>query len=177
MSSKAVIKKRILKDVALILVILALVVGISFPLRTFVTFSLDSFSAIYASVLATLANDGRQVEQTPELTISDLLTEAAQMKANDMVAKNYFAHNSPEGLTSWYWFDLVGYDYQYAGENLAVNFTESADVNQAWMNSPLHRANILNKKFTEIGIGTATGTYDGRPAIYVVQMFGTPITR
>ena len=136
---------------------------------------IDSLSAIYASVLATLANDDRRVDQVKELTISETLTKAAQLKANDMVNKGYFAHTSPEGLSPWYWFDLAGYDYKYAGENLAVNFADSVDVNKAWMNSPLHRANIVNKRFTEMGIAMATGTYNGREAVYVVQMFGTPI--
>ena len=61
-----------------------------------------------------------------------------------------------------------------AGENLAVNFYESHDVVDAWMRSPSHRENILNKDFTEIGIGTARGVYQNKEAIFVVQMFGTP---
>ena len=96
-------------------------------------------------------------------------------KANDMVANNYFAHTSPSGLTPWYWFEQVGYGFTYAGENLAVNFSDSQDVTNAWMNSAEHRANILNANFTQIGIATATGTYNGAPATYVVEDFGTPV--
>jgi hypothetical protein len=94
-----------------------------------------------------------------------------------MVQKSYFAHNSPEGLTPWHWFKEAGYDFTYAGENLAVNFGDSIDVNRAWMNSPLHRANILNGHFTEIGIATAEGIYEGRPTIFVVQLFGKPAVK
>jgi hypothetical protein len=97
------------------------------------------------------------------------------MKANDMAEKGYFAHTSPEGKTPWYWFKQAGYDYSYAGENLAVNFFESKDVAEAWMNSPTHRANIVKKDYTEIGIAVATGMYEGRQSVFVAQLFGTPM--
>jgi hypothetical protein len=98
------------------------------------------------------------------------------MKANDMATKGYFAHTSPEGLSPWYWFKQAGYDFVYAGENLAVNFSDSAEVDKAWMNSPGHRDNILNTKYTEVGIATANGMYQGRPTTFVVQEFGRPMT-
>jgi hypothetical protein len=69
---------------------------------------------------------------------------------------------------------LVGYKYSAAGENLAINFVESKDINDAWMRSPGHRANILNNKFTEVGIAAAQGIYRGRQTIFVVQFFGKP---
>jgi hypothetical protein len=62
----------------------------------------------------------------------------------------------------------------HAGENLAIHFTDSGDVVQAWMDSPTHRANIMNGNYTEIGVGTAEGTYEGFDTVYVVQLFGTP---
>ena len=61
------------------------------------------------------------------------------MKAQDMATLGYFAHVSPDGKTPWYWIEKVGYDYQYAGENLAINFSDSKDVTNAWMASPLHK--------------------------------------
>jgi uncharacterized protein YkwD len=102
------------------------------------------------------------------------LQAAAQEKADDMVKNGYFAHTSPLGVTPWYWFGNVGYDFSYAGENLAVNFSDSQDVTNAWMNSPEHRANILNAHYTNIGMAIATGTFQGQSAIYVVELFGTP---
>jgi tetrahydromethanopterin S-methyltransferase subunit B len=93
-----------------------------------------------------------------------------------MAEKQYFAHQSPGGHDSWYWLGLVGYDFDYAGENLALDFTESDKVEEAWMNSPLHRDNIVNTNYREIGIATVDGTYQGRPTTYVVQFFGTPKT-
>ena len=69
---------------------------------------------------------------------------------------------------------LVGYPFKYAGENLAINFQDSKEVSDAWLASPEHKANILNPKFTEIGIATAQGMYSGKNATFVVQLFGTP---
>ncbi|MBY0294133.1 hypothetical protein K2Q08_02260 [Patescibacteria group bacterium] len=134
----------------------------------------DLLSAVISRSLVTLTNSNRVKNQIGQLTVSPTLEKAAQQKADDMAAKNYFAHTSPEGKAPWYWFRNVGYSYIYAGENLAINFTDSEDVDTAWMNSPGHRANILNGKFTEIGIATAKGQYNGRDTVYVVQMFGKP---
>jgi hypothetical protein len=91
-----------------------------------------------------------------------------------MAAGGYFAHTSPSGATPWSWLDQVGYFYEEAGENLAVNFSDSADIDNAWMNSLSHKENILRKNFTEIGIATAKGIYKDRETIFVVQFFGRP---
>jgi Cysteine-rich secretory protein family len=91
------------------------------------------------------------------------------------MAKNeYFSHYAPDGTSPWYWFDQSGYKYVHAGENLAIHFTDSSEVVDAWMDSPTHRANIVNGNFTEIGVGTAKGTYQGYDTVYVVQLFGAP---
>lgn len=129
---------------------------------------------ILSSVLVDETNQNRAADSLNVLAPNWQLEAAARAKAEDMAAKGYFAHTSPEGRSPWYWFDLIGYHYSYAGENLAVNFTDSADVTNAWMNSPGHRANILNSHYTEIGIASAHGTYQGHDAIFVVQLFGRP---
>jgi uncharacterized protein YkwD len=134
-----------------------------------------NLAAVLTPVLVDLTNADRQTRNISPLTLNPVLVHAAQMKANDMAAKGYFAHNSPDGLSPWHWFEQVGYKFMYAGENLAVNFTESTDVERAWMDSPGHRANILNEKFTEIGIATQQGMYQGQNAIFVAQMFGRPL--
>lgn len=132
------------------------------------------FGVILVNALVDGTNANRLANAIPSLHVSPLLQAAAQEKANDMAANNYFAHTSPSGITPWYWFDRVGYSYASAGENLAVNFSDSQDVTNAWMNSPGHRANILNADFSEIGMATASGTFNGHPAIYVVELFGSP---
>ena len=134
----------------------------------------DSLAAVISSVLVNLANGDRTQNGLKDLAISPTLQKAAQLKANDMAAKSYFAHTSPDGVTPWHWFKEAGYQFSYAGENLAVRFSDSIDVNNAWMNSPAHRANILNADFSEIGIATAEGEYQGQPAVFVVQEFGRP---
>ncbi len=135
---------------------------------------LDSLSAIYGSVLVSLTNQDRSNLNLSELTVNPVLEQAAQLKADDMAKRGYFSHNTPEGETPWYWFEQAGYKYKYAGENLAVNFTESDQVEQAWEASRGHWLNIINPKYTEIGIATSTGQYKGKEAVFVVQLFGTP---
>jgi len=132
------------------------------------------FGEILSNVLVEQTNAERVTHDLSFLTASAVLEDAAQMKADDMAQKGYFAHTSPEGITPWYWFSEAGYGFSYAGENLAVNFVDSRDVTNAWMNSPKHRDNILGANFTEIGIATSRGVYEGREAVFVVQMFGKP---
>ncbi len=134
----------------------------------------NNLASVISGVVAMLTNEARTDEHLGALTENELLARGAQMKADDMAEKGYFAHVGPDGSAPWKWFNEAGYKYQYAGENLAVNFTESEDVVTAWMNSPTHRANILRQEFTEIGIGIATGTHKGKRAVYVVQFFGKP---
>lgn len=133
--------------------------------------------AITTETVISQTNASRAENQIPALAANQLLTRAAQNKANDMLARQYFAHNTPDGATPWTFIKDVGYSYVTAGENLAIDFSEAESVQAAWMNSPGHRANILNKSFQEIGIGIAKGTFDGHDTIIVVQMFGTPIAQ
>ena len=131
-------------------------------------------ASVLPGVVALLTNDARTNENLLPLRESEILARGAQMKADDMAAKGYFSHTGPEGEQPWVWFMRAGYRYQYAGENLAVNFDESEEVINAWLDSPTHRANILKEQYTEIGIGIATGTYKGKDATFVVQFFGKP---
>jgi len=131
-------------------------------------------AAVLPSVLDDLTNQNRQAQHLAVLSVNPLLNKVAELKAADMAGKGYFAHVSPDGKAPWYWFKQVGYNYEYAGENLAVDFTDSQDVTRAWIDSPTHRANIMKNAYTEIGTGVATGTYQGRQTIFVAQEFGKP---
>ncbi|MFA6300730.1 MAG: CAP domain-containing protein [Candidatus Paceibacterota bacterium] len=133
-------------------------------------------AAVLPGVLSMLTNEERQSQNLQVLTASPILNQAAEMKANDMATKGYFAHTSPEGKTPWYWLEKVGYKYQYAGENLAVNFSDSKDVTNAWMQSPTHKANIVKGNYTEIGTGVARGMYEGRETIFVAQVYANPLS-
>lgn len=130
-------------------------------------------AAVISATLVDLANKDRSKNDLAPLSVNPQLVEAAQAKADDMAAKGYFAHTSPEGYEPWYWIKNAGYEYARAGENLAINFSDSEDVERAWMKSPGHRANILHQGYTEIGIATAVGEYKGERTVFVVQMFGT----
>ena len=132
-------------------------------------------SSITSQEIVNLTNQVRQQNGLSDLTLNQSLIEAASLKAGDMVAKNYWAHTSPNGITPWSFFQNVGYKYLYAGENLARDFTNSSSVIDAWMNSPTHRDNILSSRYQEIGIAVIHDTFQGQPTTLVVQMFGTKV--
>ena len=106
-----------------------------------------------------LTNQKRTEAGLSTLTYNDKLATAATQKAQDMLAKNYWAHYGPGGTTPWNFILTAGYKYEFAGENLAKNFLFSSGVIDAWMNSPTHRANILNPEFQEVGVGVVKGAY------------------
>ena len=129
---------------------------------------------IASNILVDLTNNDRLSNNLSPLHINDKLNLAAKLKNQDMVENNYFAHNSPRGLSPWHFLQLADYNFLYAGENLAINFTEAHEVENAWMNSPLHRANLLNPEFQEIGINVVEVNNKNQNKIQIVQMFGTP---
>jgi hypothetical protein len=131
-------------------------------------------ASVVPADVAELTNEARIQYGIPPLTVNPLLTEAAQLKANDMARGSYYAHISPDGRSPLYWLNLVGYSYLNAGENLVIDRDTAEGALGAWMASPEHRENILRPQFTEIGIGVAAGEYDGIPTIFTVQEFGTP---
>jgi hypothetical protein len=149
---------------------------IFFLVQVYVLFpNIKFFAEILKNVLIEETNINRLANNLASLEINPLLTGAAQAKAEDMASKGYFAHISPQGITPWYWIERVGYEYSYAGENLAINFSDSKDAIEAWMNSAAHRENILSNHFTETGIGVAKGIYEDKETIFIVQMFGRPV--
>lgn len=118
-------------------------------------------------------NQIRESNGLGDLTLNAELSKAAQAKAQDMFAKNYWAHFAPDGSTSpWGFIKGAGYNYLYAGENLAKGFTDSNGVINAWMNSQSHRDNILNPKYKDIGFAISEGNLLGEDTVLVVQMFG-----
>src|SRR5260221_1447084 len=86
--------------------------------------------------LLLLTNVQRQQNNLPALTLNGELTQAASDKAANMFAENYWAHNSPSGKTPWVFIHNAGYNYIYAGENLARGFSTAQDTLNAWMASP-----------------------------------------
>jgi hypothetical protein len=166
-------RKKYMLEIACLL-LLVVVSIFSAPVSRLIVKTSDLLGTVLPSVLVELANVSRKNIALKSLTLNPILERAAQLKASDMAAKSYFAHYSPEGLSPWHFMREAGYDFIFAGENLAVNFDESESVNSAWLASPTHKANIVNNRFTEVGIATAKGYYQGRETTFVVQMFGLP---
>ena len=147
--------------------ILSSLVFINFPSNLFI-------ADITKTDLVAILNQTRSSYGLQPLSENWRLDQAAEMKAEDMVQKQYFSHTSPRGLTPWYWFLQSGYKYKYAGENLAIGFYDSGEAFNAWLNSPSHRENMLNKNYKEVGTAVLTG-FGTNNAIVVVQLFGSEL--
>lgn len=119
-----------------------------------------------------LTNEARTKEGIGLLLENEKLDGVAQDKIEDMFKHNYFAHFSPQGVSPWHWFDQNGYDYRFAGENLAINFTNAQSQQKAWMDSPTHRKNILNANYAEIGVAVKRGVINDQESTVTVQVFG-----
>ncbi len=130
-------------------------------------------SPISASELIAQTNEERVAEGLPELVPNHMLTQAAQRKALDMLKQGYFAHTTPAGKPFYHWIEEERYNYLYAGENLAIDFETTEGVLKAWMNSPLHKANIVNEHYTDIGMVAVRGEWQDHETTVVVQMFGS----
>ena len=123
-------------------------------------------SPIYAqeSNLAAKINQHRLQQSLPPLTQSQLLKRSAHNRACDIKQTGSFSHTDSNGQGFQFWIKKTGYDFVYAGENLAKNFTSDEQLLAAWIDSPSHQKILLSEKYTEIGIG--------RCGQYVVAHFG-----
>ena len=130
--------------------------------------------SITPSDIISLTNDERGRQGLPPLQANGQLMLAAQNKGQDMLSRGYWAHVSPDGRQPWAFIKDAGYSYERAGENLAKDFTDSTSVVRAWMNSPGHKANIMNVYYREIGVAVVSGPMNGVDTVLVVQMFGQP---
>lgn len=124
-------------------------------------------------------NSERTQQGIGALSLNSQLNSAAQAKANDMVARNYWSHTTPTGEEPWVFIQNAGYGYKTAGENLAYGFDTSADTITGWMNSPPHRDNLLNSAFVDVGFGYANSLnyVDNGEQTIVVAMYGAPMTQ
>jgi uncharacterized protein YkwD len=123
--------------------------------------------------VVTLTNAERAKAGCGPLTVNATLTSVAQAHSQDMATNNYFEHNSQDGRTPFDRMTAAGYRYSTAAENIAAGQRTPQDVMTAWMNSPGHRANILNCALRQIGVGYATDS-SSRYGVYWTQDFGTP---
>lgn len=127
--------------------------------------------------IVTWTNSQREAQGLMPLHENAELRKAAEAKVDDMFAKQYFEHESPDGKTPADVIRKAGYAYIVVGENLALgNFKDDETLVQAWMDSPGHRANILNNKFQEIGTAAKKGMFEGKEVWLAVQEFGAPLS-
>jgi len=123
-----------------------------------------------ASETAELVNIERAKAGLPALAIDAPLSKIATLKAQDMVTNSYFAHKSPTYGDPWDMANHFGYSYRSFGENIAYGQRTPEEVVKGWMDSPGHKANIMNKGYTNIGVGISK---DANGQIYWVHMFSS----
>ncbi len=131
-------------------------------------------SEITVNKILIQTNEQRSKLGLAPLVYNSTLSASAQAKAADMFANNYWAHTSPQGKSPWDFFKSAGYEYSVAGENLAKDFYDTESMMKAWMNSPTHKANIINPKYQEIGLGVVDGILGGVKTTLVVEHFAAP---
>lgn len=127
---------------------------------------------IRAENLLAATNAEREKQQLPALQTSEKLAQAASLKAQDMLKYQYWAHVAPSGATPWHWLETTGYNYSYAGENLAKNFSSASATTTAWMASPEHRANVLGEHYRDVGFAVAEGELHGQSTTLIVALYG-----
>lgn len=124
-----------------------------------------------AEAVLKLVNAERAKAGVQPLTLSEKLTNIAYTKAKDMADKGYFSHQSPTYGSPFDMLKQFGVSYSYAGENIAAGQKTAEEVMNSWMNSSGHKANILNKNYTQLGVGFYRG---GEYGTEWVQMFIKP---
>lgn len=120
--------------------------------------------------LISLANQDRATSHIVPLQENPILDKAAQKRADYLVSTGYFSHQDKEGQMPWHYFTETGYKFTNAGENLARGFKDPESTETAFMNSPSHKANILNARYKDIGIGISQ---DSQGNMYVVEFYGS----
>lgn len=120
-----------------------------------------------------LTNQKRAASGAGSVQYNAALSEAARQKASHMFTFGCWSHNC-NNVTPWWFFKNAGYDYLYAGENLAKDFGDPDAIVNAWMDSPTHRDNLINGRYKDIGVAVVDGVLNGEETTIVVQLFGTP---
>jgi uncharacterized protein YkwD len=134
---------------------------------------LEDLTGIRAELLE-MVNAERRKARAPLLRLQQQLNQTAQGYAEDMLARDFYGHKSPEGTTVMDRAQAEGYRGRTTGENLA-NGAESVDeVMRGWMESKAHRENILHHPYREVGFGVAIGKKTDGYRILWVQCFGKP---
>lgn len=148
--------------IAVLFTIIILVVGV------------DQIRAdIALNSLTECSNEVRSQNNVEALSISPLLEKAAQKKAEDMKLFKYWAHRNPiTGMYAWKFIKNEGYQYQIAGENLAIGFQLGQQICDAWEQSQSHFDNLVNPNFKEVGFAKLPVELNDQKGVLVVQLLG-----
>jgi uncharacterized protein YkwD len=176
-SSKKYITLYVLVNIAFVFFLQAFFIGLLFFIP-----KNDSLAQIYEKRVNTpetteilkLINQERKIYNLPQLQVNEQLMQAAASKAQSLIAEQYFAHTSPDGKTFSSWIKAQNYKYVRVGENLAIFFTDNEKLVKAWLDSDLHRQNILNPYYQDTGLVAIPTHYQGVSTYIVVQIFGQP---
>jgi len=168
-------KPKILRAKSLLgIALLLLVLKFTLVSYLFVSFPQGArLSEVVITKVLELINSDRLKDNLGQLTLNPILSASALKKAEDMIAKDYFAHHTPEGLKPWDFINRDLYPYTLVGENLAINFTTADSVHNALMNSESHKKNILNSNYNEIGIAMVNGMLNNQNTNVLVELFAT----
>lgn len=131
------------------------------------------FSTVTSANVIELTNIERLQHGIDELEVSERLNRVARQKLEDMFERQYFSHTDPDGEKVWRVLANEGYQYSFAGENLAMNFYSAEEVVSAWMDSEKHRKNLLSEQYQDFGVAVAVGSLNGEQVSLIVQIFGT----
>lgn len=134
------------------------------------TAGIADVQAVREAMLA-IVNAARVVEGRPPLVLDPQLNAAAQAHAQDMLARTYYSHETPEGSLPRQRVTAAGVSADVVGENLAAGQTSVENVMEAWLHSSDHRRNILEPRFTHLGVGIAVGSYEHKYKVLWVQDF------
>lgn len=124
--------------------------------------------------LLAATNDRRADEGLPSLRKSERLSQAAMLKANDIIQNQYWDHTSPSGVEPWQWIQKTNYTYSEAGENLARDFSTADGTVAGWMASEKHRENMLKPSYSDVGFAVTNGELNGKPTTIVVALYAKP---
>ncbi len=139
------------------------------------TAGLRDLARVRAELSTRIDAERRQAGRRP-LALDPRLDAAAQRHAEDMLERSYFAHRGRDGRTVRERSRAAGYEWEAIGENIALNQLSVKEVVESWMRSPGHRENILDRRYTQTGIGLAMGRdpKTGEYRVLWVQTFGLP---
>lgn len=147
--------KKFNKTTRIVLVVFIAVIGLLVGAANYPVPAAPKGATTYhvdTTQLLALTNQDRAAANVSPLTLDSNLSTAAMFRCNDMVQNHYYSHTSPTGVK---WSDAIKKYYQYytlAGENIAQGQYSAESVNQAWLASPEHRANIIKPDYTLVGL-------------------------